>query len=94
MQNKQTHEGSSLREVLNMKEFDNVENQSVSNPENANQPASRFSSFAERINATLFKWLAAVPAFSFLLACANEDAFHGKHPLWELLRGTGGNGGN
>lgn len=77
-----------------MKEFDNMENQSVSNPENAKQPSSRFSSFTERINATLFKWLAAVPAFSFLLACANEDAFHGKHPLWELLRGTGGNGGN
>ena len=77
-----------------MKEFDNVENLSVSNPENANEPTSRVSSFTERFNAALFKWLAAVPAFSFLLACANEDAFHGKHPLWELLRGTGGNGGN
>lgn len=47
----------------------------------------------ESTKASLLKWSTALPAFSFLLACVSENAFFGKHPLWELLRGTG-EGGN
>lgn len=43
--------------------------------------------------AALLKWASALPAVSYVLACANEGAFFGNNPIWELLRGTG-EGGN
>jgi hypothetical protein len=45
------------------------------------------------LRAALLKWASALPAVSYLLACANEGAFFGNNPVWELLRGTG-EGGN
>ena len=41
------------------------------------------------LRAALLKWASVLPAISYLLACANESAFFGNNPVWELLRGTG-----
>lgn len=56
--------------------------------ENASAAASTLQD-QKLLRAALLIWASALPAVSYLLACANEGAFFGNNPVWELLRGTG-----